>query len=58
MRLDPVRDGTRPGDGTFPALMDSFMNALQWPAMIVTLMAAWLVASQSKRKNDPELQRS
>lgn len=26
------------------------MNALQWPAMIVTLTAAWLVASQSKRK--------
>lgn len=26
------------------------MNAVQWPAMIITLTAAWLVASQSKRK--------
>ena len=26
------------------------MNALQWPAMIVTLTAAWLVASQSRRR--------
>ena len=26
------------------------LDALQWPAMVVTLVAAWLVASQSKRK--------
>lgn len=26
------------------------LDALQWPAMLVTLLAAWLVASQSKRK--------
>jgi hypothetical protein len=27
-------------------------NAIQWPAMIVTLLAAWLVAStQRKRRN-------
>ena len=26
------------------------MDALQWPAMAATLLAAWLVASQSKRK--------
>ena len=26
------------------------IDALQWPAMAVTLLAAWLVASQSKRK--------
>jgi hypothetical protein len=32
------------------ALMDQFLDAMQWPAMIVTLVAAWLVASQSKRK--------
>ncbi len=30
--------------------MDDFLNALQWPAMAVTLLSAWLVASQSKRK--------
>jgi len=29
--------------------MDS-LNFIQWPAMIVTIAAAWLVASQSKRK--------
>ena len=23
---------------------------LQWPAMVVTIVAAWLVASQSRRK--------
>jgi hypothetical protein len=27
--------------------MDEILNALQWPAMVVTLTAAWLVASQS-----------
>ena len=26
------------------------IDALQWPAMAATLLAAWLVASQSKRK--------
>ena len=30
--------------------MDSLIEALQWPAMAATLVAAWLVASQSKRK--------
>jgi hypothetical protein len=30
--------------------MDELMNLLQWPAMVITLTAAWLVASQSKRK--------
>jgi hypothetical protein len=30
--------------------MDEFVNALQWPAMVVTLTAAWLVASQSSRR--------
>jgi hypothetical protein len=30
--------------------MDNVFNALQWPAMIVTLLSAWLIASQSKRK--------
>lgn len=30
--------------------MDEFLNALQWPAMAITLLSAWLVASQSQRK--------
>lgn len=30
--------------------MDSLLSALQWPAMGVTLLSAWLIASQSKRK--------
>jgi hypothetical protein len=30
--------------------MTTFLNLLQWPAMIVTLTAAWLVASQSRRR--------
>ncbi|MET0335815.1 MAG: hypothetical protein ABW190_16225 [Rhizobacter sp.] len=30
--------------------MDELLNALQWPAMLVTLAAAWLVASDSARR--------
>jgi hypothetical protein len=30
--------------------MDALLNGLQWPAMIVTLTAAWLVASRSRGK--------
>ena len=30
--------------------MDVVLDALQWPAMVATLIAAWLVASQTKRK--------
>ena len=30
--------------------MDAFIDALQWPALAVTLVAAWLVGSQSKRR--------
>ena len=30
--------------------MNEVLNAVQWPAMITTLIAAWLVASQTKRK--------
>ena len=26
------------------------LDLLQWPAMLVTVLAAWLVAAQSKRK--------
>jgi TctA family transporter len=30
--------------------MNDALNAIQWPAMAATLVAAWLVASQAKRK--------
>jgi hypothetical protein len=30
--------------------LETLLDALQWPAMLVTLLAAWLVASQTKRK--------
>lgn len=30
--------------------MFASLDWLQWPAMLVTLLAAWLVASQSRRK--------
>jgi hypothetical protein len=29
-----------------------WLNALQWPAMVVSFAAAWLVASQKKRKRN------
>ena len=28
------------------------LDAIQWPAMIVTLLAAWLVASQNRRRRN------
>lgn len=32
--------------------MQILLDALQWPAMVATLAAAWLVASQSKGKRN------
>jgi hypothetical protein len=29
--------------------MEELLNAIQWPAMVVTLLASWLVASRSPR---------
>ena len=29
---------------------NSFFDLLQWPAMVVTLVAAWLVASKQRRR--------
>jgi hypothetical protein len=29
-----------------------YINYLQWPAMMVTVIAAWLIASQSKPKRE------
>ena len=30
--------------------MNAIIDALQWPALAVTLLAAWLVGSQAKRR--------
>lgn len=30
--------------------MNAFLDILQWPAMVVTLAAAWLVGSLSRRR--------
>jgi hypothetical protein len=30
--------------------MQNFVDLLQWPAMIVTVLAAWLVASSDERR--------
>ena len=32
--------------------METLLDAVQWPAMIATLVAAWLVASQSKSRRN------
>jgi hypothetical protein len=29
-----------------------YLNLIQWPAMFVTVVSAWLVASQAKRKRE------
>lgn len=29
-----------------------YLNFMQWPAMVVTVVSAWLVASQAKRKRE------
>lgn len=31
---------------------DAWLDAVQWPAMAVTLIAAWLVASRDKRRRE------
>lgn len=32
--------------------MDALLDAVQWPAMAITLLAAWLVGSQQRRKRN------
>lgn len=32
--------------------LETFIDALQWPAMAVTLIAAWLVASQAPQRRN------
>lgn len=32
--------------------MPELLDALQWPAMVATLVASWMVASQRKRKRN------
>lgn len=29
-----------------------YLDLLQWPAMVVTVTAAWLIASQAKRRRE------
>ena len=31
-------------------MSEALLDAIQWPAMVVTLLAAWLVGSQQKRR--------
>lgn len=31
-------------------MLQAILNFLQWPAMLATLVSAWLVASRTKRK--------
>jgi hypothetical protein len=33
-------------------MSDALLDALQWPAMVVTLVAAWLVGSQRKPRRE------
>lgn len=33
-------------------MSDTLLDALQWPAMVVTLVAAWLVASRRKSRRE------
>ena len=33
-------------------MSDALLDAVQWPAMAVTLVAAWLVASRSKGRRE------
>lgn len=33
-------------------MSDTLLDALQWPAMAVTLVAAWLVASRSRSRRE------
>jgi hypothetical protein len=33
-------------------VIDQLLSAVQWPAMLATLVAAWLVASNSKHKRN------
>ena len=35
-----------------PTTPVDILNVLQWPAMIVSVIAAWLVGAQSKRKRN------
>jgi hypothetical protein len=32
--------------------VENLLDAVQWPAMLATLVAAWLVAAQSKKKRN------
>jgi hypothetical protein len=32
--------------------MDILLNAIQWPAMVITLLATWLVASTNEQRRE------
>lgn len=32
--------------------MENWLDAVQWPAMAVTLLASWLVASKGRRRRE------
>lgn len=32
--------------------MDTFLNGVQWPALAITLVAAWLVGSKAKTRRN------
>lgn len=32
--------------------MDTLLDAVQWPAMVITLLATWLVASSNERRRE------
>ena len=52
-RGPPVCLNVRPLEqhGSLVKAMD-YLHHLQWPAMVVTIVAAWLIASQAKRKRE------
>ena len=38
------------GKQAYCELEMEYLNQLQWPAMVVTILAAWLIASQARRR--------
>ena len=47
---DPCTLALHPPGFTFPSARMDWLDLVQWPAMAVTVLAAWLVASNSKRR--------
>jgi hypothetical protein len=51
MRLGAVRRSLRRLTGLSVDTMD-YLHQIQWPAMMVTIVAAWLIASQSTHRRE------